>query len=75
LVAERLRSVGVPTAIHYPTPINRQPAFRNSNIFLPVGDLAAQEVLSLPMHAYLDPKDVIKIVRECLIETSGNLKL
>ena len=51
-VIEELQAKGIPTAVHYPIPLNKQPAVA-SNDFLPVGDRIAQEVLSLPMHPYL----------------------
>ncbi|WP_418314676.1 DegT/DnrJ/EryC1/StrS family aminotransferase [Piscinibacter sakaiensis] len=38
----------IPTAIHYPIPINRQPAFHHS--VLQVGDQLANQVLSLPVN-------------------------
>ncbi|MEO5332317.1 MAG: DegT/DnrJ/EryC1/StrS family aminotransferase [Magnetococcus sp. YQC-5] len=57
---ERVRAIltqaGIPTAIHYPTPLHQQPVFLAlgyGNETCPVASLAAQEVLSLPMHPYL----------------------
>lgn len=52
-----LKAAGVPTAVHYPLPLNLQPAAADLNAHLPAGDKAAVEVLSLPMHPYLK-KDV-----------------
>ncbi|GAB4370636.1 MAG: DegT/DnrJ/EryC1/StrS family aminotransferase [Kiloniellaceae bacterium] len=52
-----LKQSGVPTAIYYPKPLHRQTAFAHfpvSGNGLPNSDAAAQEVLSLPMHPYLD---------------------
>lgn len=49
-----LREAGIPTAVHYPLPLNRQPAVANPSATLPCGDRAAAEVLSLPMHPYID---------------------
>lgn len=49
----KLKNAGVPTAVHYPLPLNRQPAVANPDVSLPVGDLAAQEVMSLPIHPYM----------------------
>ncbi|EGR3959991.1 DegT/DnrJ/EryC1/StrS family aminotransferase, partial [Vibrio cholerae] len=49
----KLQSAGIPTAVHYPIPLNKQPAVKDSSVFLPVGDEIAKEVLSLPMHPYL----------------------
>ncbi|MCG9026057.1 DegT/DnrJ/EryC1/StrS family aminotransferase [Laribacter hongkongensis] len=50
---EALKEAGVPTAIHYPLPLNRQPAVHDDGAILPHGDRAADEVFSLPMHPYL----------------------
>lgn len=51
-----LRDVGIPTAVHYPIPLNKQPAVFDGRVDLPIGDACAQRVLSLPMHPYLDEK-------------------
>ncbi len=56
-----LQAVGIPTAIHYPLPLNRQPAVQDLAASVPQGNLAATEVLSLPMHPYLDRKTVVEI--------------
>lgn len=50
---ERLKSAGIPTTVHYPVPLNRQPAVADATAQLPVGDALAQRVMSLPMHPYL----------------------
>lgn len=52
-VQTKLKEAGVPTAVHYPIPLNQQPAVANQSISLPVGDQVAQKVISLPMHPYL----------------------
>lgn len=52
-VQAALKETGIPTAVHYPLPLNRQPAAAGLAAHLPVGDQAAREVLSLPMHPYL----------------------
>lgn len=56
-VVARLNAAGVPTAVHYPLPLNKQPAALDLTAHLPHGDRAAQEVLSLPMHPYLSEAD------------------
>lgn len=61
-VQERLKSVGVPTAVHYPIPLNRQPAVVDEGVSLPVGDAMAARVISLPMHPYLSEKNAAFIV-------------
>ena len=54
---EKLKAVGIPTAVHYPVPLNKQPAVADRQARLPVGDEVAQQVLSLPMHPYLTQAD------------------
>lgn len=58
---EKLSAKKIPTAIHYPIPLNRQLAVANINSKLPNGDKAANSVLSLPMHPYLVNEDQEKI--------------
>ncbi|MNF81672.1 UDP-2-acetamido-2-deoxy-3-oxo-D-glucuronate aminotransferase [compost metagenome] len=59
---ERLKLVGVPTAVHYPIPLNRQPAVSDAYAILPVGDTVATRVMSLPMHPYLDHSSQQRII-------------
>lgn len=63
-IQNRLRQAGIPTAVHYPIPLNRQPAVANGAVRLPVGDLVSQQVISLPMHPYLSAEDQSGIVEE-----------
>ena len=58
----RLKEAGIPTAVHYPLPLNRQPAVEDPHAHLPAGDRAAREVLSLPMHPYLTGAQIASIV-------------
>ncbi len=44
-----LKLQGIPTAVHYPIPLNKQPAVADNQAQLPVGDEVAQQVMSLPM--------------------------
>lgn len=62
LVQEQLKAQGIPTAVHYPIPLNKQPAVADLNSVLPVGDAIAECVMSLPMHPYLTCKSQEKIV-------------
>ncbi|QAU24664.1 DegT/DnrJ/EryC1/StrS family aminotransferase [Dyella sp. M7H15-1] len=51
----RLQELGVPTAVHYPLPLYKQPALADgSGWTLARCDEAAEEVMSLPMSPYLD---------------------
>lgn len=56
-VQEKLKQAGVPTAVHYPIPLNQQPAVKDEQASLPVGDAIARKVMSLPMHPYLSEAD------------------
>src|SRR5258708_36424785 len=64
-VQAKLKAAGVPTAVHYPLPLNRQPAFaflgQGEGAF-PKSDRAAARVMSLPMHAFLDEATQDRIV-------------
>lgn len=60
-IQARLKDRGVPTTVHYPLPLNLQPAVADSSVHLPVGDRAAEEVLSLPMHPYLELNQITAI--------------
>lgn len=57
-----LKYVGISTAVHYPLPLNRQPAVADMEANLPHGDHAAQEVMSLPMHPYMDQNSQTRIM-------------
>ena len=54
----------IPTAVHYPLPINRQPLFLNGDmpVHFPRSDVAAKQVLSLPFHPYMQAHEMEKIV-------------
>ena len=56
-LAAHLKAQGVPTAVYYPIPLHRQPAYRQHPIGpggLAVTEAKAERVISLPMSAYLD---------------------
>lgn len=62
-----LKAKGLPTAVHYPTPLHLQPVFQNMNLGFSRGDYpesekAAQEVLSLPMYPELSRSNQEKMV-------------
>ena len=62
-VQAKLKEQGIPTAVHYPIPLNKQPAVADVRAVLPVGDAVAQKVMSLPMHPHLKVKEIEYIVR------------
>jgi dTDP-4-amino-4,6-dideoxygalactose transaminase len=67
-----LKAEGIPTAIYYAKPLHHQAAYREFPVVdggLPVCEQLAEEVISLPMHAYLEPPvqdRVIAAVRRAL---------
>jgi len=71
-LAAALKAEGIPTAIYYPIPLHRQAAYRGfpaADGGLAVSETLADEVISLPMHAYLDAATqdrVIDAVRRAL---------
>ena len=57
-LAVELKAERIPTAIYYPIPLHRQQAYKQYPVGkggVAVSDRLADEVISLPMHAYLDP--------------------
>jgi dTDP-4-amino-4,6-dideoxygalactose transaminase len=64
-LAATLKGQGIPTAIYYAKPLHRQAAYSGFPVAdggLPVSEKLADEVISLPMHAYLDPATQERIV-------------
>ncbi|UYB69612.1 DegT/DnrJ/EryC1/StrS family aminotransferase [Aeromonas veronii] len=62
-VQKKLQEAGIPTAVHYPIPLNKQPAVADSHIQLPIGDEIAEDVISLPMHPYLIELEQRRVVQ------------
>jgi UDP-2-acetamido-2-deoxy-ribo-hexuluronate aminotransferase len=63
-VQEALKAQGIPTAVHYPVPLHRQPAYARRDGAvppLPRSEQVSREVLSLPMHADLAAGDQERI--------------
>ncbi len=52
-VQARLTELGIPSAVHYPVPLNRQPAMADPDCHVPVCEDVSARVLSIPMHPYL----------------------
>ena len=53
-----LRSKGIGAAVHYPVPVHLQPAYEKIKVSLPNTEIAAHEVLSLPMYPELTKRQV-----------------
>lgn len=64
--AKRLAERGVPTSIHYPTPLHWQPVYAHlrDKFQLPVAEKTSARVISLPIYP-----DMAESVRERIIET------
>ncbi len=56
-VQAQMHAAGIPTAVHYPMPVNRQPAVVDLEARLPVGEIASKEVMSIPMHPLSSNRD------------------
>lgn len=69
---QRLRDAGIPTAVHYPIPLNEQPAYRDISRggATPRAAAAAQRVMSLPMSADIKAETQQRIVN-ALAEALG----
>jgi dTDP-4-amino-4,6-dideoxygalactose transaminase len=64
-LAVRLKAQGIPTAIYYLKPLHRLLAYSRYPVVdngIPVTDQLAEEVISLPMHAYLDPSTQDRVI-------------
>jgi dTDP-4-amino-4,6-dideoxygalactose transaminase len=64
--AAALNAVGVPTAIYYVKSMHQQTAYRNYPVAeggLPVSEKLSDDVISLPMHAYLDEPTQDRVIR------------
>nr|WP_279052419.1 DegT/DnrJ/EryC1/StrS family aminotransferase [Acinetobacter tandoii] len=65
-VQEKLKAQGIPTAVHYPIPLNKQPAVADKDVVLSVGDAIAEKVMSLPMHPYMKETELSFIITKML---------
>ncbi len=64
-LGQALKAEGIPTAVYYAKPLHRHEAYRRYPVAadgLPVTERLAEEVISLPMHAYLDEPTQDRIV-------------
>ena len=65
VLAAELKAERIPTAIYYPIPLHRQQAYKQYPVGkggVAVSDRLADEVISLPMHAYLDTSTQDRII-------------
>jgi UDP-2-acetamido-2-deoxy-ribo-hexuluronate aminotransferase len=74
-VIEALKSQGVPTAVHYPRPLHRQPAYQSPDCptdSMPHSNAAADRVMSLPMSADITEAMQSQVV-QALARTLGGI--
>ncbi|MBN9230129.1 MAG: DegT/DnrJ/EryC1/StrS family aminotransferase [Legionella sp.] len=65
LFQQSMNDLGIPTAVHYPSPLHLQQAMTYLGYKpgdFPVAEQASQRVISLPMHPYLHEDEQLKIV-------------
>jgi UDP-2-acetamido-2-deoxy-ribo-hexuluronate aminotransferase len=69
VLQKRLAEAGIPTAVHYPVPINQQPAYKHLCCpdCTPVAQQLAQRVMSLPMGADLDAAEQHGIIERLFL--------
>ena len=75
-VQEKLKAVGIPTAVHYPVPLHQQPAYRELcriNGSLLKAESRAREVMSLPMSADLSESEQSAVVCRLLGSMAGSV--
>ncbi len=61
--AERLRALGVSTAVHYPIPDHRQKILTGPTVQLAVTEAAAEQVLTLPCFPELEVEEIEVVCR------------
>lgn len=61
-----LRRKGIPTMVYYPIPMHRQKAFAGETLYqkCPVAERLCRRVLSLPMHPYLEKREIEAVIKE-----------
>lgn len=54
-----LQEMGIPTAVHYPMPLNEQPAYKylSNQDGTPIAKKVSRQVISLPMGPYIEEKE------------------
>ena len=65
-IVEQLKARGIGTGIYYPIPIHKQPFYLQMGYqdMLPVSEMLAKQVISLPVHPGLSQADLERIVQE-----------
>jgi dTDP-4-amino-4,6-dideoxygalactose transaminase len=64
-LATFLKARGIGHAIHYPTPLHLQPAFRqlvDPNVALPVAETVCKEIISLPIFPEMEEAEIQVVI-------------
>jgi UDP-2-acetamido-2-deoxy-ribo-hexuluronate aminotransferase len=63
-----LKEKNIPTMVYYPKPMHMQRAFTKQKVYqtCPVSEKLCQTVLSLPIHPYMESKDIELVVKYVL---------
>jgi dTDP-4-amino-4,6-dideoxygalactose transaminase len=65
-----LKAASVPTAVYYPIPLNRQKAYAHyPSAPTPVSEALSAQVVSLPMHPYMDDATQDRVIKAVLAST------
>jgi dTDP-4-amino-4,6-dideoxygalactose transaminase len=76
-VQSALKEAGVPTAVYYPIPLNKQTGYKHypsATAELENSEKLSKVVISLPMHPYLDEETqdtIIKVLQDFLINENS----
>jgi UDP-2-acetamido-2-deoxy-ribo-hexuluronate aminotransferase len=68
-IIEALKTAGIPTAVHYPVPLHRQPAYKSDDAGLGRSERVAGRVVSLPMGpdlAIADQDRIVEVLRQAV---------
>ena len=69
IMIQKLGEKGIPTMIHYPTPIHKHQAYKELNsLQIPIAERCATEILSLPISPAMSNEDAI-LVAEAVNES------
>lgn len=63
--AKKMKEQGVPTSVHYPSPLHHQPVYAHLRALydLPHAEEAARQVISLPMYPDMTDEQVDRVIR------------
>lgn len=60
-VTNELQRMGVPTAIHYPIPLNKQEAVMDASAYTPIGENLSSRIFSVPFGPFISSADQVTV--------------